>query len=172
MNADQSREAHAALVEEHVRLENLHDVDGILNTFGEDPRYDDEPWDDHRSGRDGVRSYYQELLQAVPDLDNDPKHRHVTDDAVVLELIISGTQLGAWRGMPATGRRLEFPLCAVYTFDDAGKLAGERIYYDRATVLRQLGLFYELDTVLGRAVTGLVHPVAVARALARTIRRR
>jgi len=28
----------------------------------------------------------------------------------------------------ATGRRLEFPLCGVYTFDEDGKLAGERIY--------------------------------------------
>ena len=32
------------LVDEHVRLENQHDLDGIMTTFGAAPRYDDEPW--------------------------------------------------------------------------------------------------------------------------------
>src|SRR5438105_7132013 len=35
--------ARPRLVEEHVRLENLHDLDGILGTFGPDARYDDGP---------------------------------------------------------------------------------------------------------------------------------
>jgi hypothetical protein len=35
----------------------------------------------------------------------------------VLEVTIRGTHLGPWRGLPATARRMEFPLCAVYAFD-------------------------------------------------------
>jgi hypothetical protein len=31
----------------------------------------------------------------------------------------------------------EFPLCSIFTFDDGDRLARERIYYDRANVLRQ-----------------------------------
>jgi hypothetical protein len=45
------------LVEEHVALENRHDLDGIMTTFGGAARYDDEPWDAHYVGRDGVRAF-------------------------------------------------------------------------------------------------------------------
>jgi len=38
------------------------------STFGTNIRYDDERWEDHRTGRDGVRSYYIELMRALPDL--------------------------------------------------------------------------------------------------------
>jgi steroid delta-isomerase-like uncharacterized protein len=157
-------DARIALVEEHVRSENRHDLEAVMATFGTTARYDDEPWDDHRRGLDGVRSYYTELMQALPDLVIDIKRRHVSDDAIVLEVVISGTHSGAWRGLPATARRLEFPLCAVYTFDADDRLAGERIYYDRATVLRQLGIFREPSRGLGRVLTALTHPVTIARA--------
>jgi hypothetical protein len=35
--------------------------------------------------------------------------------------------------------------------------AGERIYYDWATLLRQLGIFHEPDRTLGRISTLLTH---------------
>ena len=90
------------------------------------------------------------------------------DARVILEVVIRGTHSGAWRGLPATGRRLEFPLCGVYTFDADDRLAGERIYYDRATVLRQLGVFHEPSSGLGRVMTALTHPVTIAGAYFRS----
>ncbi|HET6890255.1 MAG TPA: ester cyclase [Pyrinomonadaceae bacterium] len=156
--------AHIAIVDEHIRCENRHDLDAVLATFGPDARYDDQPWGDHRTGRDGVRSYYTELMRALPDLAIEVRHRHVASDSVVLEVTIRGTHLGQWRGLPATGRPLEFPLCALYTFDADDRLAGERIYYDRGVVLGQLGLFHEPLGRLGRIVTALSHPVTIARA--------
>ena len=98
------------------------------------------------------------------------QRRHVTDDAIILEVIIRGPQLGAWRGLPATGRRVELPLCGIYTFDADNHLAGEKIYYDRGTVLRQLGVFHEPPSVLGQIGILLTHPITIARALARKIR--
>jgi hypothetical protein len=35
--------ARIALVEQHIRLENDHDLEGVLGTFGEAASYDDEP---------------------------------------------------------------------------------------------------------------------------------
>jgi steroid delta-isomerase-like uncharacterized protein len=154
-------------VEEHVRLENLHDLDGILGTFGAAARYDDEPWDEHHIGRDRVRAYYQDMLRAAPDLRIDVQAQHATSDAVILEVRILGTHLGSWRGLPATGRRVDFPLCGVYSFGPDGKIAGERIYYDRATVLRQLGVFREPTSTAGKILTPLTHPLTIARALLR-----
>lgn len=162
--------ARARLVEEHVRFENLRDLDGVVKTFGNTAVYDDEPWEEHHDGLDGVRGYYHQLMTALPDLSIEVKKRYVTDENIVLEVVIRGTHLGAWRGLPGTGKKVEFPLCAIYTFDENDKLAGERIYYDRATPLRQVGVFNEPDTTLGRVTTALTHPVTLTRAMARRIR--
>ena len=164
--------ARLKIVDEHVRLENQHDLDGIMATFGGTAHYDDEPWGEHYEGRDGVRAYYTALLSAMPDLHLAVHRCHTSDDAVILEAVISGQHLGAWRGLPPTGRWVEFPLCGIFVFDAADRLAGERIYYDRATVLRQLGVFHEPDHILGRVTTVLMHPLTMARALSRQIRKR
>ena len=158
-----------ATVEEHVRLENAHDLEGVLHTFGDTARYDDEAWGEHYDGGHGVRQFYEQIMKALPDLEIDVQHRHVTDNAVLLEVIIRGTHLGEWRGLPATGRRVEFPLCGVYTFDSEDRLAGEKIYYDRGTVLRQLGVFHEPQSVLGRIAILATHPVTMTRAVGRKL---
>lgn len=166
------RSARIAIVEEHIRLENQHDLEAVVGTFGDAARYDDEAWDEHYKGGEGVRLFYTQLMLALPDLEIDVQRQHVTEDAIVVEVIIRGTHLGDWRGLPATGRRVEFPLCGVYTFDSEDRLAGEKIYYDRGTVLRQLGIFHEPQSVLGRICAFATHPITIARALGRKLLRR
>jgi steroid delta-isomerase-like uncharacterized protein len=158
-----SRSARIAIVEQHVRLENEHDLEGVLDTFGDTAQYDDEPWGEHYNGRDGVRLFYEQLMKALPDLEIEIQRRHITEDAILLEVVIRGTHLGGWRGLPATRRRVEFPLCGIYTFDSANRLAGERIYYDRGTVLRQLGVFYEPQSVIGQISIFATHPTTFVR---------
>jgi steroid delta-isomerase-like uncharacterized protein len=166
------RSARIAIVQQHIRLENEHDLEGVLRTFGDAARYDDEPWGEHFKGRNGVRLFYEQLMKAPPDLEIEVQRQHVTDDAILVEVMIHGTHLGGWRGLPATGRRIEFPLCGVYTFDADDRLAGEKIYYDRGTVLRQLGVFHEPQSVLGQISILATHPATVARAFARKLLRR
>jgi hypothetical protein len=89
-------------------------------------------------------------IHRLPGLHIDVQGRHAGETAVVLEVIIRGRHLGPWRGLPATGSQIEFPLCGIFTFDNEERLAGEKIYYDRATVLRQKGVFYEPDCATGR----------------------
>jgi steroid delta-isomerase-like uncharacterized protein len=163
--------ARAALVEQHIRLENEHDLEGVLRTFGEAARYDDEAWGEHYEGETGVRRFYEQLMKALPDLEIDVRRRHVTDEAILVEVVIRGTHLGGWRGLPPTGRRVEFPLCGVYTFDAEDRLAREKIYYDRGTVLRQLGVFHEPQSFLGQISTLVTHPVTIARTLVRKLLR-
>lgn len=101
--------ARIAIVKQHIRLENEHDLEGVLSTFGDTARYDDEPWDEHYEGVNGVRRFYEQLMYALPDLEIKVQRQHVTDDAIVVEVMICGTHLGGWRGLPATERRVEFP---------------------------------------------------------------
>jgi steroid delta-isomerase-like uncharacterized protein len=164
--------ARVALVEQHIQFENEHHLEGVLRTFGDTARYDDEPWGDHYEGRHEVRSFYGQLMKALPDLEIAVQRRHVGEDAIVVEVMIRGTHLGGWRGLPATGRGVEFPLCGVYTFDADDRLAGEKIYYDRGTVLRQLGVFHEPQSILGRMSILATHPATIACAIARKLRRK
>ena len=117
------KSARVALVREHVRLENEHHLEGVLSTFGENAQYQDEAWGDRYTGHDGVRLYYEQLMAALPDLEIKILQEHVTEDNVLLEVLICGTPLGPWRGLPATGRRVQIPLCGIYTFDDQDRLA-------------------------------------------------
>jgi steroid delta-isomerase-like uncharacterized protein len=162
-----SRARRTALVAEHVRCENAHDLDGVIRTFGASARYDDEPWDAHYEGRDQVQQFYSQLMTALPDLSIEIVRQHVSDETIILEVMIRGTQCGAWRGLPATGKRVEIPLCGVYTFSADDRLAGEKIYYDRALVLRQLGVFREPQSMLGRIGILLAHPLTIMSALLR-----
>jgi steroid delta-isomerase-like uncharacterized protein len=159
------------LVREHIRFENAHDLPSVLATFGSSARYDDEPWNEHHVGLAAVRSFYEELLRAMPDLEIQVRKEHASSEAVIIECLIRGTHGGTMRDLPATGRRLEFPLCAVYTFDEEGKLAGERIYYDRATVLRQCGVFREPTSLSGRLMLFLSHPGNIMSAYLRRPKR-
>jgi steroid delta-isomerase-like uncharacterized protein len=159
--------ARVAVVEQHIRLENEHDLEGVLHTFGDSAQYDDEAWAEHHRGRNGVRVFYEQLMNALPDLEIEVERQYVTDDAIVVEVTIRGTHLGVWRGLPPTGRLVEFPLCGVYTFDTDDRLAGEKIYYDWGTVLRQLGVFHEPQTLLGQISILATHPATIARALVR-----
>jgi steroid delta-isomerase-like uncharacterized protein len=163
--------ARIMIVEQHIRLENEHDLEGVLSTFGSTARYDDEAWDEHYEGRNQVRVFYEQLMKALPDLEIAVQHRHVTDEVILLEVMIRGTHLGGWRGLPATGRRVELPLCGVYTFDADDRLEGEKIYYDRGTVLRQLGAFHEPQSPLGQISMLMTHPITIARAFGRKLRR-
>ena len=161
-----------AAVEEHLRHENAHDLDGLLSTFGGNAVYEDAPWSERHEGLGAVREYYERLFRAAPDLHVEVKKRHVSADAIVLEVLVTGTHRGPWRGLPATLRHLELPLCAVFTFDENDRMLGERIYYDRATVLRQLGVLSEPTTLAGRLGMALLHPITVVRAGIRSALRR
>jgi len=161
--------ARLRLVQDHIRFENEHDLDRVVATFGKAARYDDEPSDAHYVGPAAVRGFYAELMQGLPDFRCEIQRTHVSDDAIVLEVLVSGTQLGLWRGLPPTGLRVEVPICAVFTFDAEDRIAGEKVYYDRASVLRQLGVFHEPERLPGRLLTPLMHPLTMARILARAL---
>ena len=50
-----------------------------------------------------------------------------------------GTHRGDWRGIPAAGRTVDFPLIIVFMFE-GDRMVCERTYFDLLTILRQLGV--------------------------------
>jgi SnoaL-like polyketide cyclase len=77
---------------------------------------------------------------------------HHADDAVLVEAMLYGTHQGSFRGLPPTGRSFEMQFLAVFVFEHA-LFVCERVYFDSATVLRQLGIAHDPLTLRGRLAT-------------------
>jgi steroid delta-isomerase-like uncharacterized protein len=131
------RKARIALVEEHIRVESDHDMDRLMATLGKDPTFVLNA--ETIRGRQGVHECYTGLLKGLPDLHIETKHLHVAAEAVIVEVRITGTHREEWMGVPASGHSVDFPLAAVFTFDDQERLAGERIFFDTYLMLTQMG---------------------------------
>lgn len=86
------KSARPVLVQQYVRLENVHHLEGVLNTFGEIAQYQDEALGDCYPARDGVRSYYEQLMEALPDLEIQVRQQHLTDDNVLLGRCLQSRQ--------------------------------------------------------------------------------
>jgi hypothetical protein len=68
--------ARITLVEHHIRLENEHDLEGVLRTFGDVAQYDDEAWEEGHKGRNSVRLFYEQLMKPLPDLEIEVQRQH------------------------------------------------------------------------------------------------
>jgi len=96
-------------------------------------------------GKGALRDFYSRdfIPSMPPDTTLTPISRTVGDNQLVDEMIFSftHTQEMPWMlpGVPPTNRHVEIPLVAIVRFRD-GKLAHEHIYWDQASVLKQIGL--------------------------------
>ncbi len=139
MTQDQAlRERREAIVREHMESENQHDYDTTLGTFGH-PRYEIIPTGDVFDGEDEVRGYFETSRTAFPDQRNTLIELHHADAGVIVEFLLEGTHKGPLRGIPPTGKEFEVRCTAFFLFAD-DQLVCERVYFDSASILGQLGL--------------------------------
>ena len=136
----------AQLWEEHTRHEfSTRDTEATLATMLEDAYVIHVPVLTGGAGRSALRSFYSRdfIPNMPPDTKLTPISRTVGKDQLVDEMIFSftHTQEMPWMlpGVAPTNRYVEVPLVAIVRFRD-GKLAHEHIYWDQASVLKQIGL--------------------------------
>jgi steroid delta-isomerase-like uncharacterized protein len=161
------RARREAIVREHMESENQHEFDRTLATF-EHPRYELIANDEVIDGSADVARYYEETRKAFPDQRNELIALHHADDAVIVEFDLLGTHKGALRGLPPTGRSFKCRMTALFLFEE-DRLVCERVYFDSATILRQLGIAHDPLTLRGRLATVANHPVTIGRALLRSL---
>ena len=77
--------------------------------------------------------------RAFPDSVIEIKHVYMQGDTAIAELVARGTHHGDLMGIPPTGRSVEINMCNVMELRD-GKIHREREYFDRLTMLEQLGV--------------------------------
>jgi len=140
-NPDLSR-----LWEEHTSHEfSTRDTESTLATMVDDAYVNHVPVMTGGCGKDALRAFYgRDFIPCMPpDTALTPVSRTIGQDQLVDEMIFSftHTQEMPWMlpGIKPTNRRVEVPLVAIVGFRE-GKLCFERIYWDQASVLKQIGL--------------------------------
>jgi steroid delta-isomerase-like uncharacterized protein len=124
-----------AIIQRHLEAENQHDIDATIATFTH-PRY--EMNGVTHDGAEAVRDMHKALNAAIPGLDVTVLSLRHTDDAVIIEALARGTHDGEWQGIPATGRRVEWGGVGIFEFEH-DQLVCEKVFFDTATVLAQIG---------------------------------
>jgi len=131
------RQQREALVRHHMEAENVHDFDAVIATFAH-PRYELIATGQIHDGEAAVRAYFAETRRAFPDQRNELIALRHADDAVVVEFWLLGTHRGALLGIEPTGRAFRCQMTALFIFAGDTDLVCERVYFDSATIMRQL----------------------------------
>jgi carboxymethylenebutenolidase len=134
------------LWQEHTAHEfSTKDTEATLATMVEDAYVNHVPVMTGGYGKGALRAFYSRdfIPRMPPDTTLTPVSRTVGVDQLVDEMIFSFTHSEEmpWMlpGVAPTNKRVEIALVAIVKFRD-GKLAHEHIYWDQASVLKQIGL--------------------------------
>lgn len=132
--------------DEHIGYEfSTRDVSSTIATMVEDAYVNHVPVMTGGYGHEALRRFYKEdFISSMPaDTSIRLVSRTLGQDQLVDEIVFSFTHTEEmpWMlpGVPPTHRHVDIPLVVVVGFRD-GKLAHERIYWDQASVLKQIGL--------------------------------
>jgi steroid delta-isomerase-like uncharacterized protein len=134
--SNEVRAAREEIVRRHMESENVHDYATTMATFAH-PRYELIATDRIFDGVEQVKEYFRESRTAFPDQRNELIALHHADDAVITEFWLLGTHTGPLQGIEPTGKSFRCRMTAFFVFEGTG-LVCERVYFDTATILRQL----------------------------------
>jgi steroid delta-isomerase-like uncharacterized protein len=126
-------------VEEAVAAFNRGDLDTYLASYSDDAVIHGLPGD-FPPTLAGHRQYLTTMRRGLPDMRAEIDDMVAEDDRVAIRMTYHGTHRGELRGVPATGRRLEWQAMTFRRFDENGRTVERWILGDTAALLRQLGL--------------------------------
>ncbi|MFG2076869.1 carboxymethylenebutenolidase [Nonomuraea maritima] len=121
------------------------DVEATMRTMTADPTVLHVPTGMGGTGYDGVRDFYRRWFvgRNAADMSIASLSRTVGEASIVDEMLITFTHdiEIPWilPAVPPTGRQVRIPVIGIVTFEGTA-VAGERIYWDQAAVLAQVGL--------------------------------
>jgi carboxymethylenebutenolidase len=140
------QQAMEKLWEEHLASEfNSKSAEAAINTMVDRPSVNHVPVMTGGVGRKQLTHFYDHYFipQMPPDTQIIPVSRTIGSDRLVDEFVIKFTHTlrMEWLlpGVPPANKPVEIAIVTVVQFQD-GKMASERIYWDQASLLVQLGL--------------------------------
>ncbi len=151
-----------------MNAENAHEFARCIQAF-KHPRYELMATGEIYDGDAEVDKLLQENKHAFPDFHFDPEQLHHADSGIFVEGAFRGSHLGNWRGLPATGRKVDVPMVIFFRFEGTEMIC-ERSFFDLNTALQQLGVAWNPNSVAGKISTVVNHPMTIGRALLRQLR--
>jgi carboxymethylenebutenolidase len=136
-----------AMFDAHTTAEfKTRDIEATMATMSETPHVTHVPTMTGGFGRDAVRHFYDTWFIGHWPQDTviTPISRTIGESQVVDEMLIRFTHDCAMPallpGIEPTGRKVTIAVVVVVGFDKMGRIKFERIYWDQASMLVQLGL--------------------------------
>lgn len=126
-------------LERHLRAEANHDADAAAACYCADGWYEHEAFNLRFEGRDSVQGQYALSYEAFPDLAFTVEEEIEDTRSIVQRGRFQGTFTGALLGLEPTGRAIDVPMSAFYTFRD-GLILSERISMDIAVFAEHAGI--------------------------------
>jgi steroid delta-isomerase-like uncharacterized protein len=118
---------------------NSHQVEDVTALYAERASNCQLPWDRLVEGSEALKAVYTNLFRAFPDIHINAIKVISDGSDVVVEWVFSGTMTGHFAGHEPNGRRFEMNGCEILEMKD-GKIFKQRGYWDKTTLLSQLGL--------------------------------
>jgi steroid delta-isomerase-like uncharacterized protein len=123
----------------YVEAWNRHDPAAVVAQFGVGGRYEPLPMEQSFAG-DALERFVRMVMLAFPDLTLRVLRRIPAGDLLIAEWEIGGTHLGEFLGVAPTGEYAIVRGCDVAEFAADGTIRSNHVYWDSATVARQIGV--------------------------------
>lgn len=91
-------------------------------------------------GHEGFKRVLGVFFEAFPDLRLEVQFSVADEDRIMFYMSTTGTHLGPFMGMAATGKRFRVTGVDIFRFNDEGKVAAHWGVFDTFGMLAQLGL--------------------------------
>ncbi len=126
------------LIARHLEAEAAGDAEAAIAVYTDDVVHDVVGWSaGPMHGRDGAKTFYDQLVQDINTEEMEPVHRYYGPDFAVVEHIWRGTVPGHFLGVPGHGKRIAFRLLHVWEFRD-GRISRENVWLDGGAIVAQL----------------------------------
>jgi len=134
---------NATIARDHFKAFNARDFDKGLALVTSDVKWMNIPFNVNFTGHSGYREFHNNWITAMPDCKVEITNVVGGEEWTVVEFIGRGTHTGPLAGpqgtIPATQKKLELKVCELFQIKD-GQIAESHVYFDAATMMRQLGL--------------------------------
>jgi predicted ester cyclase len=119
----------------HSIAEDARDIDGLVATLAPTSVYELVPTGQRWIGHEAARDFYTDLFAAFPDNRFELTDIVIGPQGVFEAARLTGTNLGPWGGVPASGLPVALEVLILFPWDPVTRLfLGEKIWFDRGAI--------------------------------------
>jgi steroid delta-isomerase-like uncharacterized protein len=123
-------------------IQNDHSIEAIESIFSGEFIDHMDTYGGLFQGIDGLKKGYAAAFQAFPDLRAIVCQMIAEEDKVVLHKTVMGTHKGTFRGIPATGKKVEYQSIYIFRIEN-NKISEYWGLQDELKLMQQLGVVAE-----------------------------